>query len=338
MGVFTDSEPELTKRGLHGGYGVIVGKCDTAGSGTWAQVKGLVANGHDVFNHSWSHPCMTNDANLASSCDPAAPHSVDFANEIGKSGTTLKANIGLPLDFFIFPYDVCDPTAIAYLKSNGYLGARCGTLNVNTPTFADPFAVNYDVFGPSYSRYFGQASCAKTAAGAAPVQYTTLPSEYTDACRMYVLNQNVDDAIAAKGWAVREMHGFDPGDIPSGGWEVVTLPDYQAHLDYLVTRVTAGALWVEGPSRVIRYRFARDTTNCALPTITAGRTLQFSAPSANCQKYATVLSYKVSTTDGSDPASVQVNQGGVLLPAKRVSAGHYVVDADPTLGNAEIVP
>src|SRR5439155_8934763 len=124
---------------------------------------------------------------------------------------------------------------------------------------------NYDVFGPSYSRYFGKASCAKTASGKSPEQYTTVPDDYTEACRRYVLNQYVDDTITAKGWGVRELHGFDPTDNVSGGWETVSTPDYRAHLDYLLTKIAAGDLWVDGPTPVLRYRFAREAQTCALP-------------------------------------------------------------------------
>jgi hypothetical protein len=346
-GALAEGEPELVARGLHAGFGVIVSECGmppvawsgagNATPGTWAQVKTLVDHGHDVFSHSWSHSCLTKDMNLASSCDPAAPQSVDFATELGKAGDTLKTQTGLSNDFFIFPYDVCDPAAIAFLKSAGYLGARCGNAAINMATVADGFGVDYDVFGPSYSYYFGMGACAKTAAGAAPVQWTTVPADYTDACRLFVLNGYVDNVIAAGGWGVREFHGLDPVDNPNGGWETVTLPDYKAHLDYLVSKIGAGSLWMDGPTRVLRYAFARDPQGCAPPAIVAGSTLHFAAPSAACQKVATTLSYRVSTTDGSDPALVGVRQGGVILPVRRVSAGHFVADADPTKGDAVLV-
>jgi hypothetical protein len=345
-GVVSVGEPELVSRGLHAGFGVIVGECDMPPSawsggtapnpgGTWAQVTTLVDHGHDVFSHSANHHCLTNDSNLAQSCDPASPQSVDFATELVQAGDTLKMHTGLSNDFFIFPYDVCDPAAIMALQSAGYLGARCGQTAINMATVPDGFSVDYDVFGPSYSYYFGQGSCAKTAAGKKPVQYTTLPADYTDACRLFILNGYVDNVITAGGWGVREVHGFDPVDVPNGGWECVTLPDYQAHLDYLVTKINAGALWVEGPTRVLRYSLARDA--CAPPTIVTGSTLHFGAAPAACQKVTTTLTYRVSTTDGSDPPLVAVEQGGALLPVRRVSAGHFVVDADPSKGDAVLV-
>src|SRR5207253_6845582 len=115
LGVFSAAEPELAKRGLHAGFGVVVKKCDAPGGGRWDQVKTLVAHGHDVFSHSWDHACMTGDAALAQSCDPGAPRSVDFAIEIDRAAATLARVTGLERGFFIFPYDVCDPAAIAHL-------------------------------------------------------------------------------------------------------------------------------------------------------------------------------------------------------------------------------
>jgi hypothetical protein len=274
---------------------------------------------------------------LAESCDAKAPRSVDFATEIGRSATTLQAVTGRPPEFFIFPYDVCDPAAVAYLQRAGYLSSRCGAPGVNAPAFADPFAVRFDVFGPSYSRSFGSAVCAATAAGAPPMQYVTPPAAYTSECRRDVLDRYVDDAIAVGGWAVRELHGLDPADPE--GWETVPLSDYRAHLDHLVGKVAAGALWVEGPTTVVKYRLAREA--CALPTVAAGDTLHFAAPTAACRRVATVLSYRISAVEGlggADVARLRVRQSDRELPARRIGAGRYVVDADPTRGDALLLP
>ena len=354
LGVFSAADPELTARGLHAGFGVIAGACDGAPkegenhlkpgekNGTWAQVKTLVAHGHDVFSHSFDHPCMTNDKALAESCDPKAPHSVDFAKEIGNAGALLTANTGHPQTFFIFPYDVCDPAAIAYLKTNGYLAARCGGPGTNETVLADPFGINFDVFGPSYSKYFAVDACAKTADGRAPVQYTTTPAEYTDACRLYVLNHYVDESIAAHGWGVREFHGLTP--IDKDGWEAVSVADYRAHLDYIVAKGQSGALWVEGPSPILAYQRARDPHRCAAPTITstgsgAGATLHFPPQSTqpDCANDGTLVSYRIATTDGSDVPNLRIKQGDRELPAKRISAGHFVVDAAPSRGDAVLI-
>ena len=289
-------------------------------------MKTLLAHGHDVFNHSSTHPCMTKNVTLAESCDPIAPLSVDYTKEIDDSTTALKTRLGIPIDFFIFPYDVCDPAAITRLKALNYLGARCGTgTTTNAATFPDSFQLTYDVWGPAYSAYLTNAKCVGVKV------YETTPALSPAACRTLVLQQLVDDAITRKEWAIREVHGFD-GDPDV--WEALSLTDYKAHLDYVKSKMDAGLLWAEGPTPVLRYRWARQY--CAPPTLSEG-TLKFGAPSADCARYATVLSYLVTTTDGSDPTTLKVQQGGKTLPARRLAKGSYAVDADPTKGDATIV-
>jgi hypothetical protein len=333
LGVFSVADPELARRNLHAGFGVIAGLCDSPRGGRWSQVQTLVSHGHDVFSHSFTHPCMTNDPALAESCDPAAPRSVDFAKQVAQSVAALQSHTGLAQRFFIFPYDVCDPRGIAALKRAGVLAARCGTPGINPPGFSDPFAIQFDVFGPSYSRSFGSPACARTRSGAPAKQYTTKPADYTAACRHQVLDGYVDDAIASGGWAVRELHGLDPVDPQ--GWETVSVSDYRAHLDYLRTRADAGALWVEGPTTITRYRFARDPAVCAPPQLN-GSWLRFPAPTPLCRTWATTLSFRVSTSDGSDRPALRVRQGDRILPARRLGPGRFVIDADPTGGDAEL--
>jgi hypothetical protein len=149
-----------------------------------------------------------------------------------------------------------------------------------------------------------------------------------------VLDRYVDEAIAAGAWAVRELHGLDPAD--PAGWETVALADYEAHLDHVTAKVAAGALWVEGPTTVLKYRLAREPQTCPLPHVVAS-TLRFEPPSAACRRVATVLSYRLSTTDGSDGPYVSVRQGGRDLPVRRIVPGHYLVDADPTQGDARLI-
>jgi peptidoglycan/xylan/chitin deacetylase (PgdA/CDA1 family) len=323
-GIFTHADPELTRRGLHGGFGAIAGECES--KNLWPQVKGLIARGHDVFSHSFTHPCMTLDKNRAQACDPAYPLSDDYMKEIDQAGAAIKAALAIPLDFYIFPFDVCDPAAVARLKAQGYLGARCGDLGINAPAFTDNFKIRFDVWGPAYSMYFDAPPCRGVK------QFETAPAQAPAACRTYVYDQLIDDAIKQKGWALREFHGFED-DVMA--FEPLVVAEYAAHLDYALGKVQAGALWVEGPTPVLRYRWARQ--NCSPPTISGKNRLVFAAPGADCQRYATVVSYLVSTTDGSDPAALSVEQGGVRLPARKLGKGSFAVDADPTRGDATLV-
>src|SRR5688572_20089085 len=98
--IFTHAVPELERRGLRAGFGAIAGECQARH--LWREVKGLAVRGHDVFSHSLDHPCMTADPGLAAGCDPAAPRSTDFVQQIDRAAALFQAQ-GIASDFFIFP-------------------------------------------------------------------------------------------------------------------------------------------------------------------------------------------------------------------------------------------
>src|SRR6266545_904132 len=322
FGSFDHADPALVARGLHAGFGANPNTCNTANK--WPAVKTLVSHGHDVFNHSWDHACIGD----ATACG-GNRYSANLALEINQAGQLIQTQTGIAPQFFIFPYDVCGTTAIAHLQQGGYLGARCGAHGVNPSGFTNGFTVQFDVWGPNFSIYVAAGPCqGKTKPDSASRPSRDLPLD----CRMYVLNHFVDEAIAKGGWANREMHGFEDN---AGAWEPISVSDYTAHLDYVKSKIDAGDLWMEGPTPVVKYRFARE--KCTLPTLSAGNTLKFATPSAECSKYATTLSFLVSTTDGSDPAMLSIRQGMTTSSAKRLSAGHYVVDADPSQGDAVLL-
>jgi peptidoglycan/xylan/chitin deacetylase (PgdA/CDA1 family) len=321
-GVFTHALPALERRGLRAGFGAIAGACQERQ--LWEPLRRLVAAGHDLFSHSFGHPCMTRDAALAESCDPAAPRSTDWATEIDRAAALLAREARVPSDFFIFPYDVCDPAALAHLRQRGYLGARCGERGINAASFADSFQMRFDVWGPAYSEYQADPACRGTK------PYETPPAQASPACRAHVLDRLVDDAIAQGGWASREFHGFE-GDPDT--WEPISVADYTAHLDRLATKVKEGALWVDGPTPVLRYRWARE--RCALPAV-AGDILKFPPPSPECTRHATVLTYLVTTS--ADLPSLKSRQAGTVRPARKLAPSRFAVDADPTRGDAVLTP
>jgi hypothetical protein len=261
---------------------------------------------------------------VSATCDPAFPQSTDYALEIDKAQAVLTSATGVGADFFIFPFDVCDPLAVAHLKAHGYLGARCGIRGLNPPDLADPFAVAFDVYGPAFSIYANAPACQGI------TQWSTPPAQAPAACRAYVLDQLMNEAIAQKGYSMRVLHGFD-GDR---SWEPVSLADYTAHLDAVAGKVKAGTLWVEGPTTVLKYRQARE--QCPLPLV-SGRTLQFPAPSVSCARVATVLTYKVSMKEGAHVIGLQARQAGVSRPARKLDNSRFLVDADPTQGDVVLI-
>ncbi len=323
-GNFQHADPELMRRGLHGTFGVIVGSCEQGpGNNKWARVKALATHGHELVNHSFSHACLGSPMGCA-----GVRRSEDFAQEIDRAAQLLQDNTGQIVRYFDFPFDTCGTEAVAHLRQRGYLGARCGGRGVSPADIPDGFETRYDVWGPSYSMYRDRGPCQ----GVVQPLANTPPDVLPAACRSFVLDQYVEDAIAAKGWATRTLTGFSDD---MNAFQPISLADYTAHLDFLKAKVDQGQLWVDGPAAILTYRFARE--KCPPPTV-EGNTLHFAAPGPDCQKHATTLSYVVSATTMPAPATLTVTQGHSNTPARTLAPGRYLVDADPTLGDAELTP
>jgi len=222
----------------------------------------------------------------------AAPLSVevDQANQVLDAGLKDQHT-----SFFIFPYDSFDDAAVQHVGSLGYLGARAGKKGVNMPDFPDGLRVMFDVWGGEDSIYNGEG----------------------DILKIYV-----DLAISEGGWSVREFHGID--DL---SYNPMTIADYRTHLDYARSKVDSGELWVDTPSAVVRYRFARQY--CGTPT-PSGYLLAFTAPSADCVRYDTPLSVIFTTTE--DVRSVVAQQGQLVQVATKLGPSRFLIDVNPAGG------
>ncbi len=222
----------------------------------------------------------------------------DLTIEIDQATNVLAANVpDQKLEYFIFPYDSFSQPMIDHLGTVGYTGARAGSKGVTAANFTDPLREDFDVYNDENSIYYPQNSD--------------------------VLTAYVDAAIAQGGWAIRELHG-----IADQSWEPIPLADYQAHLDYIKGKQDAGELWVDTPSTVSHYRFARQYCT---PNVT-GALLSFPSPSAQCQANATVISVIIDTEV--DTPTLTATQNGKALSTKRLAASRYLVDINPMLGAA----
>jgi peptidoglycan/xylan/chitin deacetylase (PgdA/CDA1 family) len=220
--------------------------------------------------------------------------------EIDQANLVLDANLpGQKTSFFIFPYDSFDDAAVERVGSLGYLGARAGKKGVNAADFPDGLRVMFDVWGGENSIYNLQG----------------------DVLKLYV-----DLAIAQGGWAVREFHG-----VADSTFWAPTIEDYEAHLDYVKSKVDSGELWVDTPSAVVRYRFSRQY--CGLPS-PSGDTLGFAAPSPDCDRYGAPLSVLISSSV--DAPSLLAQQDGAPLKTKRLGPKQFVVDVNPLGGPATL--
>ncbi len=210
--------------------------------------------------------------------------------EIAESRRLLEGYAHAPVTFFAFPYDEYSAETIGLVGAAGHLGARAGGGGINAADFADPLRAKFEGYGP-YSSY-----------GTGPES----------------LDRYVDAAVAAGGWALRECHG-----VADTSWEPVPLAGYRNHLDHVRSLIDGHQLWMAPPSKVVRYRLARE--RCGAPKIEGSR-LSF-AGSATCVEMGSELT--VAFTLGGSLSTPSVRAGGKDLPVRRNSSGEWIVTLDP---------
>ena len=113
---YTIVAPELEKRGFRGTFWMCGGwmpaepQYDTTHF-TWAEAKEMSDKGHEMSNHSWSHPNMTT---LSED---------ELKEQIRKNDEAILANLGKPSTTFCFPYNAYNDAVLAELMK-GRIGAR----------------------------------------------------------------------------------------------------------------------------------------------------------------------------------------------------------------------
>lgn len=137
-----------------------------------AELLSLLNSGHEVLSHSGTHPHLT--------VDNAGPEIVD-------SKRKLEDLLGAgKVSFFAFPYDEVNAGVMDLARDAGSIGARggWGDNGLNRAELADPFHLQFDVFGPNsvYGDYLADPA--------------------------HILNVHVDAAVMAGGWAVCEVQDF----------------------------------------------------------------------------------------------------------------------------------
>ena len=78
---------------------------------TWAEAKEMSDNGHEMSNHSWSHPYLTMISEE------------ELIEQIRKNDEAILENIGKPSTTFCFPYNAFNEATIA-MAMEGRIGAR----------------------------------------------------------------------------------------------------------------------------------------------------------------------------------------------------------------------
>ncbi len=222
------------------------------------------------------------------------------AEQVDQATTVLNQNLTHgPAKFFIFPYDSFTDEVVAHLGTLGYSGARAGAKGLNQADFGDGLRVMFDVYGGENSIYIEQGD---------------------------ILKYYVDLAIQDGGWAVREFHG-----IADQTFEPIPVVDYEAHLDYVKSKVDANELWVDTPSSVINYRFAR--MHCGSP-VASGNGLSFPTTDPQCPSFPSTVSVIITTAV--DVTTLYAVQQGLQRTTKKLGPSRYTADIDPMAGTATI--
>lgn len=113
---YTIVAPELEKRGFRGTFWMVgawmpaEAHLDTTHF-TWAEAKEMSDRGHEMSNHTWSHPYLT------------MLSEEDLVNEITKNDEAILKNIGKPATTFCFPYNAFNEKVLEKVMP-GRVGAR----------------------------------------------------------------------------------------------------------------------------------------------------------------------------------------------------------------------
>jgi hypothetical protein len=106
--------PALDMRNIKANLGPFVQVCEEAG--LWDMVRDMQAKGHEIINHSYSHP------NIRAS---------NAAKEVMMAKMIFDMKLIKPVTFFIFPFDDFSDETIALVQMAGHLGARAGSRDDN---------------------------------------------------------------------------------------------------------------------------------------------------------------------------------------------------------------
>ena len=290
-GIFQYADPIATSRSIKLCFGAITNFC---GATEWANARTMIAHGHECVNHSHNHLC----GGSASECSGLSTYNASqFPTELGLSSQLIETNTGVKPRFFIHPYDASSTAIINYLTGLGYLGTRSGNRSiVNDNTFTDFMYLNYFVYTPN--------------------------------SQISLLNQAVDQAVAAGGYTIREFHG-----IEDGSWGAMTVANYTNHLNYVKTQMDNGNIWSATTTEAITYKMQRDAFQPVVSrsTLTADVTVSFNAIKTidpSVLRTSVTLNVNLNGISG----SFNVTQNGSAIPSVRT--GNIVtVNVYPHQGN-----
>ncbi len=292
--------PALDMRNLKANLGPFVQVCEEGG--LWDMVRDMQAKGHEIINHSYSHPNI---------------RATNAGKEVMMAKMIFDMQLMKPVTFFIFPFDDFSAETVALVQMAGHLGSRAGLRDdndgfdnppINPAMPENDMTLEFDAWPRAYSKY------------------TSFPEKD-------LLNLHVHNAIDKKGFAVREFHSVttkDPPPLSGEGFGPVPLKTYEQHLDFLYYAWKANKVWTSTASTIIRYRQAR----MACTATVSDTAITFNTSNPKCAQYATPISVIVTTAN--DVPGLKAIQGGKPVAVRKLAAKRFSVTADPTAGNVEI--
>ena len=126
---YRTAAPELRRRGWPGVLNLQVDRVGAPGGLTRAQVLRMIDRGWEVGAHTFTHPDLR-------TVDPER-----LEREVAGSRATLAADLGVPVDFFCYPYGRFDATVQAAVRAAGFKGATTTRRGLASPE-DDPYALD----------------------------------------------------------------------------------------------------------------------------------------------------------------------------------------------------
>lgn len=291
--------PILNERGLKASLGLIAGACKDS---DWNMLKTRIGQGHELFNHTFSHVGMYEPGTLT------ALEGWDNVTQIVNAQQLVQSKLGYTMQFVAFPFDLATPEAKAFVEAQpDILGVRAAkhlydgkSVGLNDPARLQPNFVKWD----SYWRD-GKWSLYKPARGNILIQHATA-------------------AIEDGAWSYSTMHG-----VADPSWESVPLDQYTAYADFLAAKVKSGELWVAGPVAILRYLVTR--AHC--PLSLQGDTIKADISDSRCARYGTAVTVDV-TLDAQHKG--QFTQQGSVLPSQKLNKSTARLSINPLLGDVKI--
>lgn len=253
------------------------------------QLQQAVDAGHELANHTTTHPDMTTLTPELAAAEIETCQRLVLDNVEGQERVVT----------FIYPYEQFNESVIALLKQHGYLFARSGAQDM-----IDVTSLNDALAPPLYNLYSW-------------ANLNTLPLEMWD--------DTVYSAMESGGWLVEQCHGIGADGETGVGWSPRPESEFRAHYDLLVS--FGPQLWVAPVGEVGRYVVERNNAQFTITENTATRLGVQLTTGLDDAVYGVPLTVWLTKPSGWN--SLSVKQGPALVPHTVAEDGRIRFNAAP---------